>query len=146
MTDVQQEGAIRVSRRFTAPREQVFAAWTDPDVLKRWWKGAPDFETPLAEVDPRAGGAYRLKMTTPAGEVHSVHGEYTEVRPPERLAFTWAWEGLPGVSQVVVDFIEDGGGTEVVIVHTGLAEAESRGQHEQGWNAVLASLDRELSA
>lgn len=145
MTDIQQEGGLRVTRRISAPRQQVFDAWTDPEVLKRWWKGSPEFETPLAETEPRPGGAYRLQMKTPEGEIHSVHGEYTEVRPPERLAFTWAWEGVPGVSQVVVDFLEDGDGTEVVIVHTDLGDPASREQHEQGWNAVLASLERELS-
>jgi len=144
MTDVRQEAIVRVTRRFSAPRERVYDAWTNEDVLRRWWAGGPDWETPLAEVDVRVGGEYRLQMRTPEGETHSVHGEYTEVRPPERLAYTWQWEGMDEISQVVVDFLEDGDETEVVLVHTGIADAGSREQHEQGWNAVLGTLERNV--
>jgi len=144
MAEVSQDTALRVTRRFAAPREQVFDAWTDEDVLRRWWAGGPDWETPLAEADARPGGAYRLQMRTPEGDVHSVGGEYTEVRKPERLAYTWQWEGMEEVSHVVVDFLEDGGGTEVVIVHSGLADPAWREQHVQGWNAVLDSLERNV--
>ena len=64
--------------------------------------------------------------------------------PPERLAYTWQWEGMDEVSQVVVDFVEHGGETEVVIVHTGLADPAWREQHVQGWNAVLDTLERNV--
>ena len=95
MTEIGQEIALELSHRFAAPREKVFEAWTDPEVLRRWWAAAPTWDTPLAEVDLREGGSYRLSMRTDTGEVHTVRGEYTEVRPPERLAYTWAWEEGP---------------------------------------------------
>ena len=65
-------------------------------VLRRWWAAGPDWGTPLAEVDLRPGGRYRLSMREPGGAVHTVGGEYLEVRRPERLVYTWAWEDEPG--------------------------------------------------
>ena len=92
MTQVGQDVALELTHRFAAPREEVFDAWTNPEVLKRWWAAAPTWSTPLAEIDLREGGRYRLSMRTDVGEVHTVGGEYREIRPPERLAYTWAWE------------------------------------------------------
>jgi uncharacterized protein YndB with AHSA1/START domain len=149
MAEVGQELSLELSHRFSAPRDEVFGAWTDPDVLKRWWAAAPTWTTPLAEVDAREGGSYRLSMRTDEGEVHTVRGEFTEVRPPERLAYTWAWEEGPDAamagsedSLVTVDFIEDGDGTLVRLTHSGLTNEEIRGLHVQGWEAVLANLER----
>jgi uncharacterized protein YndB with AHSA1/START domain len=148
MTQVDQNVAVEVSHRFAAPRERVFAAWTDPSVLKRWWAAAPTWSTPLVEVDVREGGRYRLSMRTDEGEVHTVSGEYTEVRAPERLAFTWVWEAGPEEvaggehSLVVVDFLEEGDGTLVRVSHRGLPTEQAREMHAHGWDAVLANLER----
>jgi uncharacterized protein YndB with AHSA1/START domain len=151
MTEIGQEIALELEHRYAARREQVFDAWTNPDVLERWWAAMPSWETPVAEVDAREGGRYRLSMRTDEGEVHTVHGEYTEVRPPERLAYTWSWEEGPDAamagsehSRVVVDFIEDGGGTLVRLSHRGFASEPIRELHAQGWEAVLANLERSV--
>jgi uncharacterized protein YndB with AHSA1/START domain len=148
MTEVGQDVALELSHRFAAPRDQVFQAWTDPEVLKRWWAAAPTWSTPLAEVDAREGGSYRLSMRTDEGEVHTVRGEYTEIRPPERLAYTWAWEEGPDPvmagsehTLVVVDFIEDGDGTIVKLSHSGFANDQVCEMHAHGWEAVLANLE-----
>ena len=151
MTEVGQELTLELTHRYAARREDVFDAWIDPDVLRRWWAAAPTWQTPLAEVDAREGGTYRLSMQTDEGEVHTVGGEFTEVRPPERLAYTWAWEEGPDAAMagsertlVVVDFIEDGDGTLVRLTHSGFSNEEIRGLHAQGWEAVLANLERAL--
>jgi uncharacterized protein YndB with AHSA1/START domain len=149
MTEIGQELALELEHRYAAPREQVFEAWTSAEVLKRWWAAAPTWETPLAEVDAREGGSYRLSMRTDTGEVHTVRGEYKEVSPPERLAYTWSWEEGPEPamagsesSLVVVEFLEDGGGTLVKLTHSGFAGEQIREVHAQGWKAVLANLER----
>jgi uncharacterized protein YndB with AHSA1/START domain len=149
MTEIGQEIALTLEHRYAAPREQVFDAWTSPDVLKRWWAAMPTWSTPLAEVDAREGGRYRLSMRTDEGDVHTVSGEYTEVSPPERLAYTWSWEEGPDAamagskgSLVVVDFLEDGKGTLVRLTHSGFATEEFREMHVQGWQATLANLER----
>jgi uncharacterized protein YndB with AHSA1/START domain len=151
MTETGQAVAIELEHRFAAPRDRVFEAWTNPDVLKRWWRAAETWETPLAEVDAREGGAYRLSMKTDEGEVHTVFGEYREVSPPERLAFTWTWEEGPGPAMagsdntlVVVEFHEDGEGTLVKLTHSGFADEEIKGMHVHGWQGVLANLERSV--
>ncbi len=150
MTETATEQSLRLERTFDAPREAVLDAWTDPEVLKRWWAAGPDWETPTAEVDLREGGTYRLSMRDPDSDaVHTVGGEYTEVRRPERLAYTWTWESHESPSagsRVTVDFAEDGGRTTVTLVHTGLGTAESREQHEHGWAGCLDNLERRVFA
>jgi uncharacterized protein YndB with AHSA1/START domain len=132
-----------MERRFSAPPDAVFDAWTNPDVLQRWWAAAPGWETPLAEVDLRPGGRYRLTMRDPqTGAEHTVGGEYIEVRRPDRLIYTWAWEPAGGSSRVTVDFRADGDGTRVELSHSELSSEESRAQHEHGWNACFDNLER----
>jgi len=151
MTEIGQELALELEHRYAAPREQVFEAWTNPEVLKRWWAAAPTWETPLAEVDAREGGSYRLSMRTDEGDVHTVRGEFKEVSPPERIAYTWSWEEGPEPamagsesSLVVVEFAEDGDGTLVKLTHSGFANEQIRELHVQGWEAVLANLGRSV--
>jgi uncharacterized protein YndB with AHSA1/START domain len=138
---------LQLSRRFDAAREDVFDAWTDADVLRRWWAAAPDWDTPAAESDARPGGRYRLSMRdTSSGDVHTVGGEYAEVTRPERLVYTWMWEDMPGAteSRVVVEFHEDGEGTNVVLTHTGLVDDADRDRHAHGWHGCLDNLERRV--
>jgi uncharacterized protein YndB with AHSA1/START domain len=133
--------ALRLERTYAAAPTRVFDAWTDPEVLRRWWAAAPDWECPEAVVDLRVGGRYRLSMRTTEGETHVVGGEYTEVERPARLAYTWAWEQGDGEeSQVTVEFRPDGDGTTVVITHAGLTSEESKGRHAHGWSGCLDNL------
>ncbi len=151
MTEVGQELVLELSHRYAAPRKDVFDAWINPEVLKRWWAAAPTWDTPLAEVDAWEGGSYRLSMRTDTGDIHTVGGEFTEVRPPERLAYTWSWEEGPDAAMagseetlVIVDFVEDGPGTLVKLTHSGFANEEIKGMHIHGWDAVLANLERSV--
>jgi uncharacterized protein YndB with AHSA1/START domain len=142
---------LELSRRFPAARERVFDAWTNPEVLQRWWAAQPNWESPVAEVDVRPGGSYRLSMRdTDTGAVHTVAGQYTEVRPPERLAYTWTWEGEPELmagserTLVVVEFRVDGDGTQVVLRHSGFADERIRDMHVGGWTGCLDNLGRRV--
>jgi uncharacterized protein YndB with AHSA1/START domain len=75
---------LRLSRRFDAPPERVFEAWTDPAVLRRWWAAHPDWDSPAAETDQRTGGRYRLSMTdTSSCETRTVAGEYAQTGFPD---------------------------------------------------------------
>lgn len=148
----QEAVVLRLTRRFDAPRERVFEAWTNPDVLREWWAAQPQWEGAGAEVDLRPGGRYRLSMKdTEQGSVHTVAGEYKEISPPERLAYTWSWEGNPEEmtgsddTLVIVEFHEDGDGTEVVVTHSGFANEQIRDMHVDGWNGTLNTLEQVLS-
>lgn len=149
MTDVDVEsGTVRVERTFEAPAEAVFDAWTNPEVLRRWWKASPSHEVSAADVDLRVGGGYRLAMrNADSGEEHVVVGTYREVSRPQRLVYSWAWEGTGPYagheSEVAVTFKEDAPGrTTVVIEHAGLLDPTSAANHRSGWEGVLDSFAR----
>ncbi len=147
MTETGQTTQLRVERAYEEPPAEVFDAWTNPEVLRRWWAAGPDWETPTAEVDLREGGRYRLSMKDPSsGDEHTIVGEYREVSPPERLVYTWTWEsnedsmaGSAG-SVVTVEFQERDGGTNVVVTHEGFADEQTSAMHVHGWEACLANL------
>jgi uncharacterized protein YndB with AHSA1/START domain len=143
--------SLRLERTFEAAPEEVFDAWTNPEVLRRWWAAGEAWRTPAAEVDLRVGGRYRLSMEDPdSGAVHTVGGEYREIDRPGRLVYSWSWEQGGGQSGheslVTVEFRADGERTTVVIEHTGLESAESRDRHAHGWGACLENLDQRVLA
>lgn len=135
------ERSLRIERVYDAPPEEVFDAWTSPEVLRRWWAVHPEGRTPVAEVDLRVGGRYRLSMEAPDGERHTVQGEYQTVERPNRLVYSWRWEldagGLGPDSTVTVEFRAEGERTTVVLEHAGLPDADSRDRHAQGWAACM---------
>lgn len=141
---------LRLERRFDAPIREVFEAWTSAEVLRRWWPAGPDWETPIAEVDVRVGGRLRLVMRSPDGEEFGGRGEYLEIAPPERLVFTWAWdghEGHEGTQLVEVEFLaQEDGTTTVVLTNRGLRDEESKRLHRAGWEASFDNLERFLAA
>jgi uncharacterized protein YndB with AHSA1/START domain len=141
---------LRVERTFDAPREEVFEAWTSPEVMRRWLGAGRGWTTPAAEVDLRPGGRIRVSMAETGGDpVHTFVGTYVEVSPPERIAFTFRWESgeAEGVtSRVTVEFNEDGGRTTVVLTQTGLPSEESRDEHEHGWASCLENLETRVIA
>jgi uncharacterized protein YndB with AHSA1/START domain len=137
---------LRLERTFNAPASEVFEAWTSAEVLRRWWHAEHLWETPIAEVDARVGGAIRLVMQNPAeGTEYAGRGEYTILDPPRRLAFTWVWEYEPSLRQLVeVEFIDHGDRTTVVMTHTGLPEAETD-EYRDGWQNSFDNLDVALA-
>jgi uncharacterized protein YndB with AHSA1/START domain len=144
------EFRLQVQRTFDSPRQDVFDAWTSPEVMRRWMGAGQDWTTPEAEVDLRPGGRIRVSMAETGGQpVHTFEGTYLEVAPPERLAFTIDWQGDEAdgvISTVTVEFHEHEGRTTVVLTHTGLASEESRDAHEDGWDKCLANLETRVLA
>jgi uncharacterized protein YndB with AHSA1/START domain len=85
---------ILITREFDAPRDLVWRAYTEPDLIKRWWAGERGTVTTV-EVDLRIGGRWRYVMTANPGFEVAFHGEYREITAPERLVNTEAFEGIP---------------------------------------------------
>jgi uncharacterized protein YndB with AHSA1/START domain len=96
------EREIVSERVFNAPREKVFAAFTDPELIPRWW-GPRRMTTVVDQMDVRAGGAWRFVSHDCDGREQGFRGIYREVIPPERLVQTFEWEGMPG--HVVIDTV-----------------------------------------
>jgi uncharacterized protein YndB with AHSA1/START domain len=141
------ETTLRLTRTFAAPREEVFRAWTDPAALKKWFAPGDDYATPNAEVDLRVGGRYRIQIQSPQGKFHTVVGVYREVKPPEKLVFTWSWaEGGMDIGETVVtvEFRDQGESTELVLTHDRFPTTEARDDHRKGWTGCLDRLSKAL--
>ena len=135
-----------VRHSYLAPRAKVFDAWLDPKSVSRFM--APEgCAVGTAQIDPRIDGAYAITMNTPDGPM-TVRGVYREIRRPERIAFTWAWDEddpqLANESFVTLEFLERDGKTELVLTHERLRDAKSRDSHQHGWTSILEVLEREL--
>lgn len=136
-----------LERTFSAPAEAVFDAWTSEEVLRRWFYGREDLETPVAEVDLRVGGELRIVMRDPkTGEEFGARGLYREIERPRRLSFTWTWDEDDREMLIEVEFDEVDGGTRVHFTHTNLPDRESAESHSRGWTRCFVNLERELAA
>lgn len=137
--------ALHLRRRLSAPREDVFRAWTEPEALKRWW--CPTGWVPAeVDVDLRVGGTYRIGMRrVDGGQSVYVRGRFLEVNSPEKLTYTWRWENafeeMPQ-TQVTVQFFDSGGTTELVLTHENLPEIPICLRHRAAWIAALARIER----
>ena len=131
---------LTISRVIRAPREEVFAAWTDPEILKRWWGPGP-VSCPEAQVDLREGGAYRLANLETDGSIIWISGRFELVRRPEELVYTWKLSILPTESTLVrVLFLSHPEGTELVLTHERFAVEAARDMHLDGWTGCIDKL------
>ena len=135
--------AVLVVRRTIRARpEALFAAWTDPQQLTRWW-GPPGVTCTAAEIDLRVGGSYRIANRMPDGSTLWIAGEFELIEPPSRLIYSWRLE-IPeaGTERVSVSFVPRDAATEVVVTHERIASETARTRHEIGWIGCLDGLTR----
>jgi uncharacterized protein YndB with AHSA1/START domain len=143
------EREIHVERIFEAPRERVFAAYTDPELIPQWW-GPRETTTVVDELDATAGGRWRFVSRNPDGSETGFRGVFREVTPPERIVQTFEWEGMPGHVSVDTAVFEDlGDRTRVVSMSVFHAQEERDGMidagMERGMNESYARLDELLA-
>lgn len=135
--------ALVIRRIYDAPRERVYAAWTDPELAARFL-GPGDTRAAEIAMDVRPGGSYRIVMISPDGSRMPVGGIYREVRPPQRLVMTWRWEEDDPREErdtlLTLEFLEHDGKTEFILTHELLASLDSRDRHAHGWNLILDEL------
>jgi uncharacterized protein YndB with AHSA1/START domain len=86
---------IVITRTFDAPRELVFKAFTDPDAVRQWW-GLADSETVVDQLEARPGGRWRFVERDSKGSEDAFHGVYHDLSSPERIVYTFEYEGMPG--------------------------------------------------
>lgn len=137
---------ILITREFDAPRRLVYRAWTEPDLITRWFAGQHGKVT-LAEVDLRVGGVWRYVMAANNGFEVAFHGEFREIVPDERLVSTEVYEALPDVMAVTTtEFAEKDGRTTITIL-TEHTSTENRDGHlnsgmEDGMQESLDLLEQ----
>ena len=102
--------------------------------------GPGPITVPVAQVDLKVGGRYRLEMDN-ARTKYVVYGQYVEIIPNQKLVFTWGWEGPNRYeTRVTVLFTDKPDGTELTLTHERFANAEDMGRHEHGWTGSLEKL------
>jgi uncharacterized protein YndB with AHSA1/START domain len=143
MIDLQADSdSIQGGLLIEASPETVFRALTDPKQLLQWWGSETAYRCTDWSVDLKPGGAWRSEGRGASGQPFSVTGEYTEVVPPRRLAYTWkpSWVDAPP-TLVRWELEPTGRGTRVVLVHSGFSGYPlALESHRGGWPNVIGWL------
>jgi uncharacterized protein YndB with AHSA1/START domain len=146
--DEQSHGlALRLEKALAVPREAVVAACVEPDRVATWW-GPSGFTSPSIELDVRVGGAFRIAMQPPEGDLFHLSGEFREVDPPRRLAYTFLWEPPdPDDRETVVtlSFVETAEGMNLVVEQESFATEARYELHRDGWTEALERLEASLA-
>jgi uncharacterized protein YndB with AHSA1/START domain len=141
------ELTLELKRMLPSRAPTVFAAFTDAKELAKWW-GPRGFSVPNLDFQPRAGESYRIEMQPPDGDRFHLTGEFREVDPPARLAFTFVWEpGDPDDLETLValSFRDIGEATEVALTQGPFKTEARRALHRDGWTDSLDKLERLLA-
>lgn len=136
---------LTLRRVIDAPVQRVYAAWTDPELLRQWL--APgDAVASRAVADVAVGGTFLIEMRGTDGQRWLARGVYREVAPLRRLVHTWRWEGSDTETLVTVEFEpESADRTRLTLTHARFTQDEARDEHERSWADCLEKL-RELCA
>jgi uncharacterized protein YndB with AHSA1/START domain len=140
---------LRVERIFNAPRERVWQAMTNPELVAKWWGRGNKLV--VERMDLTRGGHWRFVEHAPEG-AHGFEGRYSEVVPPERVVQTFEWDGMPGHVILETMTLEDlgDGRTKLVNVSLFMTAADRDGMMQSGMEDGMAqsyeALDRVLAA
>jgi uncharacterized protein YndB with AHSA1/START domain len=154
------EQELVITRMFNATREQVWKAWTDPDIFMRWW-GPKGFTAPFCTIDLRVGGKYINCMRSPEGQDYWSTGTYQEIVPLKRIVCTDSFADekgnvvpathynmspdFPLEMLIAVTFEEQKGKTRLFLRHIGIPLGHMRDLTEGGWNESFDKLAAELA-
>jgi uncharacterized protein YndB with AHSA1/START domain len=138
---------LEMKRVLNAVPSVVFAAVSDRDELVKWW-GPQGFTTPSLKFEARVGESYRMEMQPPDGDPFYLTGEFREVDPPSRLAFTFVYEDPDSAdveTLVVLSFRDLGESTEVAFTQGPFKTEARRALHREGWTDSFDRLERVIS-
>jgi uncharacterized protein YndB with AHSA1/START domain len=139
---------LTITHVLKAPRSLVFRVWTDPKHVAKWW-GPKGFTNPICEIDLRPGGALRIHMKAPDGNVYPMTGVYREIIEPERLVFVSAAldkNGNPLFEVITTVTFEEMRASTRLMMHAVASKIKPEGmQHvegmEEGWKQSIARLE-----
>lgn len=150
-----------IDRELDAPRSRVWKAWTDPEMMKKWW-GPKGFTAPVAEIDLRLGGKYFSCMRSPEGKDFCGTGEYLEIVPEEKLVVSDSFadekgnpvsaryygmsDGWPMEMKMSVRFEDRGGKTMMHLMYPDLSGVDQKDMEDmkKGWSESLDKLEESL--
>ena len=131
---------LTLHRVIDAPIKTVYAAWTDPLILKQWLVPG-NAVVVRAVADATVGGEFLIEFRGADGRRWLTRGVYREVAPYRRLVHTWCWEGSNVDTLLTVEFeSESPGKTRLTLTHSRFAQDEARDEHERSWISCLAKL------
>lgn len=147
MTSSETREVLVINRSFSAPIDRVFDAWTNAEVLAKWF-GPEGFSVIRSEVQLHVGGRYDIEICSPDGKHIKHFGEYLEISKPDKLSFTWmladqackGGEGLDAETIVSIEFKTVEKATEIILTHEQLPSKEALDGHKFGWTSSLNSL------
>jgi uncharacterized protein YndB with AHSA1/START domain len=142
---------LQIRRVFQAPREKVFRAWTELQAVEQWMcRDVPSHRVSFPLFNAHPGGGYMIEVTdSKTGAEYIGTGVYREVKPPEKIVFTWKWTlkragggetSLHPETEVTVEFFEQGRSTEVVLTHRGFLATKEFDETNTGWNGCFDVL------
>jgi uncharacterized protein YndB with AHSA1/START domain len=147
MTAESRELTLEMKRVLAAARPIVFEAFSAPDELAQWW-GPEGFSVPSLDFNPRVGHNYRIEMQPPDGDPFYLSGEFREVDPPARLAYTFVWEEPdPDDVETLVElsFRDLGESTEVAFTQGSFKTEARRELHRNGWTDSFDKVEQYVS-
>ena len=142
------ELALEIQRTLAAVPSVAFGAFSDSSELANWW-GPQGFTPPSLDFHPLVGDSYRIEMQPPEGDSFYLTGEFREVDPPVRLAYTFRWEDPDPddiETLVTLSFRDLGESTEVALTQGPFKTEARRALHRDGWTDSFDKLERLISA
>jgi len=133
------DNTVVVTKVINASREELFEAFTNPEIMSKWFYPEDDMSVEVNNTF-HVGGGYTLKMHSKSGDLYTHIGEYKEIIPLEKLVFTWNSDFVQN-TVVTVTFSEMESGTEVTISHDLLPAGEMTENHRKGWGGCLSRLE-----
>ena len=131
---------LSIEKLIKAPKDKVFAAWTEPALIKQWFFPG-NMHIGECSTELIVGGHYRISMVNEKQETNTVTGKYLEIVKPEKIVFTWGWEGPDRYESIVtVLFTEEAEGTKINIEHDRLMDQKAVELHNIGWLGCLENL------
>ena len=138
---------LRIEREFKAPPEAVYNAWTDPEILTKWW-GPEGMTAPELELNTHKGGSWTATMESAEGNRMTTSGEYKVLEPPSRLVFTFAWtqdDGSRGAeTEIEITLAKSDIGTLMTLTQGKFADMAARDGHNEGWSSSFNDLEKVL--
>ncbi len=135
---------VVITRLFDAPRERLFKAMTDPALIPQWWGGPGESKTTVEKMEVRPGGIWRFIDRDAQGNEYGFHGVYHEITSPERLVYTFEFEGTPGHVLLETVTFEDRNGKTMLTDQSVFQSVKDRdGMLQSGMEAGASkSMDR----
>ena len=140
MSTEKSELTIELKKTVSATPQEVFKAWTEPEIMKKWFAPSHEYDVPSLDVDLKVGGAFHVEMKTNEAS-YRVNGKYKQIQKDEHISFSWAWESAPDQESIVtVELKNNNGNTDISLIHKGLKTPESVVEHKNGWQGCLNRL------